>query len=271
MAADRDYVLGTHDEEIARLAIQHRVWRHRALEAWMHAGLTVGQTLVDLGCGPGYAAFDLAEITGPSGKVVAIDRSRRFLDAMRSAASQRDLRHIEAIERDFDSDDLPAMAADGVWVRWVFAFCRHPQELLKKAVRLLKPGGTIVIHEYFDYATWRFAPPSPIFDRFVAAVMESWRAEGGEPDIALELPHWLHELGMTIRRLHPIIDVATPDHFLWQWPSTFVSSGTRRLVELGRLTAEEAEAVIADLSERAKDGRSLMFTPAVLEIIAQAP
>ena len=82
MSRDRDYVLGTHDDEIARLALQHRVWRPRALDAWRRAGFTVGQTLLDIGCGPGHAAVDLAEIVGPSGRIVAMDRSRRFLDAL---------------------------------------------------------------------------------------------------------------------------------------------------------------------------------------------
>ncbi len=35
--ADRDYVLGTHDDEIYRLGFQHRVWRPRALDAWWTA------------------------------------------------------------------------------------------------------------------------------------------------------------------------------------------------------------------------------------------
>ena len=62
---DRDYVLGTHDEEIARLGLQHRVWRPRALDAWTRAGFTQGQTLLDVGCGPGHASVDLAELVGP--------------------------------------------------------------------------------------------------------------------------------------------------------------------------------------------------------------
>ena len=31
--AERDYVLGTHDDEVMRLGLQHRVWRPRALDA----------------------------------------------------------------------------------------------------------------------------------------------------------------------------------------------------------------------------------------------
>jgi hypothetical protein len=37
---DRDYVLCTHDEEIARLGLQHAVWRPRVLDAWRRAGIT---------------------------------------------------------------------------------------------------------------------------------------------------------------------------------------------------------------------------------------
>ena len=78
---ERDYVLGTEDDEVARLGLQHRVWRPRMLDAWARAGINVGQTVLDVGCGPGYATVDLAEIVGPSGKIVAVERSQRFLDA----------------------------------------------------------------------------------------------------------------------------------------------------------------------------------------------
>jgi hypothetical protein len=51
MATERDYVLGTHDEEIARLGLQHRVWRPVVLECWQKAGITVGSRELDVGAG----------------------------------------------------------------------------------------------------------------------------------------------------------------------------------------------------------------------------
>lgn len=32
MMADRDYLLGTHDGELERLGLQHRVWRPAVLD-----------------------------------------------------------------------------------------------------------------------------------------------------------------------------------------------------------------------------------------------
>ena len=76
---ERDYVLGTHDEELARLGLQHRVWRPVVLDCWQKAGITVGKRVLDVGAGPGYATVDLAEIVGPTGEVVALERSANFV------------------------------------------------------------------------------------------------------------------------------------------------------------------------------------------------
>src|SRR3972149_5381149 len=103
MSKDRDYVLGTHDKEIQRLGLQHRVWRPRALDAWRRAGFTVGQTLLDIGCGPGHASVDLAEIGRPPGGVGAIDRARRFPAPLEPPRLQRGLDNITTLELDLDA------------------------------------------------------------------------------------------------------------------------------------------------------------------------
>ena len=268
MAIEKDYVLGTHDEEIERLGLQHRVWRPRVLDAWKRAGVTLGQTVLDVGCGPGYAALDLAEIVGPRGRVVAVDRSRRFLDVLEAAGRTRGLGGIETREQDLDLADLPDVGADAAWARWVIAFVRDPRALVGRIARALRPGGVFVSHEYVDYRTWRFLPRSPEFERFVIQVMEVWRQSGGEPDIGVDLPGWLVEEGFAIRSVRPIVDVVSPASFVWEWPRAFVEVGLRRLVDLGRLSADEAAAVQEMFVARQADPRTLMVTPAVLETIA---
>src|SRR6266567_2750094 len=86
-----DYVLGTHDEEILRLGLQHRVWRPVVLKCWQEAGVTTGRRVLDVGAGPGYATVDLAEIVGPTGEVVALERSNKFVSAMKEACRVRSL------------------------------------------------------------------------------------------------------------------------------------------------------------------------------------
>jgi SAM-dependent methyltransferase len=268
---EHDYVLGTNDEELERLGLQHRVWRPRALRAWQRAGFTLGQTIVDAGCGPGYAAMDLAEIVGSGGHIVAIDRSRRFLQALSANAKMRSITNIETIECDLDGigDSLPAVNADGVWCRWVLSFVTRPQRVLSALVNALRPGGTLVMHEYFDYGSWRFAPRSLLLEEFVAAVMQSWRDHGGEPDIALQLPTWLMDLDVDIVSMQPIIDVVPRTNHIWEWPSAFIESGLDRLLELGMMSQEKTTELRAELQRLSLTRGTLMITPGVMEIVAR--
>jgi SAM-dependent methyltransferase len=268
MIPEREYLLGTHDDEIVRLALQHCVWRPRALDAWQRAGFTTGQTLLDIGCGPGHASMDLAELVGPLGRIVATDQSRRFLDALEATRRRRGLDHIETHEIDLNEASLPPVGADGAWCRWVLAFVKRPRDLLERIARALRQGGTLVLHEYFDYSTWRMAPRCAAVEEFVRMVMESWRADGGEPDIGLELPGWLAELGFGVKTIHPIIDVVPAANFIWQWPKAFLYGGLRRLVDLGQLTSDRAQAMAQAFATCEVAPNSLMITPAVLEIIA---
>ena len=105
--SEKDYVLGTHDEELLRLGLQHRVWRPVVLDCWQKAGITAGKRILDLGAGPGYAALDLAEIVGPSGEVVALERSGNFVTAMRESFRRRGLNNAKIYELDLMMGDLP--------------------------------------------------------------------------------------------------------------------------------------------------------------------
>lgn len=266
--AEQDYVLGTHDEEITRLGLQHRVWRPRMLSAWQSAEIGQDQTVLDVGCGPGYASMDLAELVGPSGRVIAIDKSKRFLDALDTMGRQRGLDNITPFTADLDAGEFPAIVAHRAWCRWVFAFVKRPREILARVATALRPGGIIVLHEYFDYSTWRSVPPCSELEEFVAAVMASWRDNGGEPDIALSLPAWLEELGFELRSVRPIVDIVQRNHMIWMWLRGFIDVGWRRLVDLGYLSACQGESIWRTFLEFEARPGTWMITPGVLEIIA---
>lgn len=265
---EREYVLGTGDAEIRRLGIQHAAWREQAQAAWDNAGIAAGHTVVDVGCGPGYATLDLAQRVGPKGRVIAIDRSRRFLDHLLAQAQARGLRNIECLERDLDADALPQGCADHVWSRWVFIFVRGPRALLARVQKMLRPGGTLVLHEYSDYASWRSEPASAEIAAFVQAVMESWRAEGGDPNVAERLVQWLREDGITGLRIRPIQRVARPGEPAWGWLRSYLETGPARLVELGKLDPAAPGRLLAAVQALEAQPGARMMAPTVMEIVA---
>ncbi len=266
---DRDYVLGTHREEIERLGLQHRVWRPHMLECWRQAGITGGSRVLDVGAGPGYATMDLAEIVGPTGQVHSVERSANFLQFARESCAARGLSNVQFHEQDLMAGPLNVSGMDAAWCRWVASFVSSPATLVASVARALKPGGVAIFHEYLDYRTWRLAPPCPPLESFVSEVMASWRASGGEPDVALALPMLLEEAGLSVKHLAPKVFVIPPTDFIWKWPSEFVEINLQRLRELGRVDGAWVASVRAALREASADPRTLMITPMVLEIMAE--
>ena len=265
--SERDYVLGTHDEEVERLGLQHRVWRPQVLDAFRRSGIGPGASIVDVGSGPGFASTDLAEIVGASGKVLAVERSRRFLDVLEDRAHRLGLANIETLERDVCEGGFGEAFADSAWCRWLLSFVGDPERTVGHIAAALKPGGRAVFHEYADYGAWRTLPPDPDVERFRSLVMQSWRDNGGDPDIALRLPGWLEAQGLEIVEARPLIHAVRKGDFLWEWPASFMASGARRLADLGYIGAREAERMATAL-DRLAEG-SWMTTPLVLEVIAR--
>src|SRR5690349_2251583 len=142
--SDGDYVLGTRDDEIERLGIQHRVWRPRMLDAFARAGITAGSRVIDLGAGPGFATLDLADIVGPHGRVHAIERSAHFLAAIRTARAARGADWVEAYAADIVEDAFGVEAADASWCRWVLCFVNDPAAALNRLAEAMRPGGTAI-------------------------------------------------------------------------------------------------------------------------------
>ena len=269
MAADRSYFLGTHDEELERLGIQHRVWRPTVLECWRRAGIGPGSKVLDVGAGPGFASADLAEIVGPTGRVVAVERSARFVEAGRAMLAGRGHANVEYHELDLMTDPLPAGGMDASWCRWVACFVASPALLVDKIAAVIRTGGVAIFHEYVAYDTLRLLPDGPRLREFVRQVEHGWREAGGEPDIAPAVVKLLQERGFAIRDAIPRVFCVRPGDAAWQWPATFIDIHLRHQLELRRIEAAWAEAVRAEFAAAGRQAATLLITPMVLEIVAE--
>ena len=266
---ERDYVLGTHDEEIARLGLQHRVWRPTVLECWQQAGIGRGQRVIDVGAGPGFATIDLAEIVGPGGAVLAAERSSRFLAIATKACADRGYSNVRFRNMDLMNESLGVTEFDAAWCRWVACFVSSPPTLMQRIADALRPGGVAVFHEYSNYGTFQFIPRRPALESFALEVTASWRATGGEPNVGSDLPVLLPVAGFRIRHVRHHIYAVTPRDAMWQWPASFIGINLERMLELGRVTTEWVAHVREEFADTEADERSVFTTPLVLEVIAE--
>lgn len=124
-------------------------------------------------------------------------------------------------------------------------------------------------HEYSDYETFRFTPIKPALESFMVEVMHSWRASGGEPNIARELTQLLTAAGFRVLEIIPHVRTVSPRDYTWQWPKSFIEINVARLRDLGRITPAWAADVLREFREVEADSNSWFTTPMFLEIVAR--
>ena len=264
---ERQYVLGTHDAELARLGFQHGVWAEATTASWEHANFRRGDALIDVGCGPGYATFELANLVGPDGRIVAVDMSQRFIEHVREQAGSRRLSHIHAEVQDLNELSLPAESFDGAFARWVMCFLPRPDDVIARVAGALRPGAAFTILDYSHYEGFRMGPPSVATERIIRAVGDSFRVHGGNPSVGLELPKMMQSAGFEVRDIRPLVRIGRPGTALWEWPRTFFQIFLPTLVANGSLTETDVAEFWADYEERSADPAGFFMSPPMVEVI----
>ncbi|HWK88544.1 MAG TPA: methyltransferase domain-containing protein [Longimicrobium sp.] len=268
MSEEREYLLGTDEDELSRLGFQHQVWAGEAAAAWERGGFRPGSHVLDVGCGPGYGTLDIARLVGPGGHVVGVDVSTRFITHLQGRIAAHGLHHVSVELQDVEKLNLPARGFDGAYARWVLCFVKHPEAVIRGVAAALKPGGAFVVQDYSNYGALQVAPEHPVTSRVVAAIMGSWRDSGGNVNIGAELPRLMVEAGLEIRSVRAISRVARPDTALWQWPRRFFDNYLPGLVESGYLAQADLDEFNAVWAARSADPAAFFVTPPQVEVVA---
>ncbi len=143
----------------------HHAWRVRAAD---RAEVGPGDSVLDVCCGTGDLAFELASRVSPGGRVVGCDFSEPMLDLAREKAANRAEGSVrfewaDALQLPYDAGRFDAVTV-GFGVR---NFADRDQGL-REMTRVLRPGGRLVVLEFTEP---RRAPFSTFyslwFDRIV--------------------------------------------------------------------------------------------------------
>jgi ubiquinone/menaquinone biosynthesis C-methylase UbiE len=138
-------------------------------------GVTRGGTWADLGAGTGAFTLALAELVGPGGEVIAVDRDRGALRDLERAVRPGGAT-VRTLAGDFTKPmDLPAL--DGIVMANSLHFVEDKIPVLVLVRRALKPSGRLLVVEYdadrgnhwvphpLSFETWRELSDSNGFTR----------------------------------------------------------------------------------------------------------
>lgn len=266
-----EYVLGTGDDELARLALQHRLWGDAAHGLWRRAGIAPGMRVLDVGCGPGHAAFDLSQWVTPSGKVLGVDESASFIEHLNAQARSRGLPQLSGTVGDVQQLGRCIDASehyDLAYARWVLCFVKDPEAVVAGVSQALKPGGRFCVHDYFNYRSMSMAPRRASHDKVVAATVKSWEARGGDTDIMGRLPRLLARHGLEVTHLDVHQRVARGSDAMFTWINVWWRIYAPKLAEMGLITSDDVRELLHDLDEIRQSATDFVSCPPVYEIIS---
>ena len=203
---DSDYEFGGGEDELARLERQGRALAPATRMIFEAAGIRSGMRVVDLGCGAGDVTFVAADLVGPDGYVVGVDRSPEALAQARRRAGERGLAQVRFVEGDIH-DPAPDGPFDAIVGRLVLVYVPDPAEVLRRQATGLRPGGLVVPVE-IDIPTSRSLPAVPLVSQAVSWLAEAFAKSGIQPSLGSQLWSVLREAG-----LRPLGMIGVQPHF----------------------------------------------------------
>jgi ubiquinone/menaquinone biosynthesis C-methylase UbiE len=149
------------------------------------AGLTAGETVLEIGAGEGMLGLLALERVGPSGHVVLTDHSASVIAALRDSLATGASDRLDVLTAPVETlAGIDDASVDVVVCRSVLIYSRDLPAALISVARVLRPGGRISTFEplwqFFDPA----ATPTEFFGRAlpgceaeIAAVMAGYRED----------------------------------------------------------------------------------------------
>jgi arsenite methyltransferase len=168
---------------------------------------SAGESILDLGSGPGFLACELAQEVGATGRIVAVDIS----SDMNSIASKRIAaaglgNRVDILEGEATALAFADAVFDAAVSTQVMEYLAEPDAALHQLVRVLRPGGRLVIVDTdWDSLVWEATDR-----RRAARIAAAWNEHLPDPYLPRSLAPRLRAAGfeVTETRIVPILNTA---------------------------------------------------------------
>lgn len=221
-----------------------------------------GETILEVGCGTGGAVRALAPQVGTQGRVIGIDASATMI----AEAETRSAGLTLPIEfRVADAHALPFAdnSFDGCYADGVFEILPDPRQALAEMVRVLRPGGRLVIPGPDADGSTIDAADRDVTRRFIH-FMSDTESNGW---IGRQLPGYALDLGLEEINVVPLTGIVTDFAFAYD---LWFRDSLAHAQAAGVLSAAEVTAWVADQEARQRRGRCFL-TWAVFLLYARKP
>jgi ubiquinone/menaquinone biosynthesis C-methylase UbiE len=189
--------------EAARLHVQASAAWKKEMRNLTGFGLRDGMAILEVGCGPGYVTEHLLEAL-PTSRITAIEIDAAL--AQQATDRLRTFHRVQIVHAALLDAELPDAAFDFAIARLVFQHLPDPVAAATSILRMLKPGGRLVIVDSDD-ALWGLSDPAiPEMDTALQIYGQAQAAQGGNRRIGRALLRILREAGFVNLDLEALVN-----------------------------------------------------------------
>lgn len=192
------YVLGHTHREHERLDLQGVLYRDVTRRAFLDAGLEPGMRVLDLGSGSGDVALLAAEVVGPTGAVVGVERDRGTAEGARARAAARGAGNV-AFHLGEVTDPVPGAPFDALVGRFILMHLPDPAAALAAALRNVRPASPVIFvesHMALLEEGIHSHPFSPLYEKVVRWKSDAVRGAGADVAMGMKLRTVFVEAGL---------------------------------------------------------------------------
>jgi ubiquinone/menaquinone biosynthesis C-methylase UbiE len=272
MSDDPAYSLALSDAEVARYRMMASIARATEADTWTRAGIVPGARVADVGCGPGLVLVELADVVGPDGSVVGIDRGQAEIETALGLIAQAGATNATALVADAWATGIEPGSLDVVNIRHVLAHntAAHQRDILAHALDLLRPGGHLYLLDV-DLTAARTDPYDADMTDMTETYVRHLADTGRDGAVGPRLGSSVMAVGFElVERIPSVImppseALATIRPPMWAARDAMVASGHADAADLARW-----DAALTRFAASAVERRAAVFNP-VHAVIARKP
>jgi 2-polyprenyl-3-methyl-5-hydroxy-6-metoxy-1,4-benzoquinol methylase len=260
--SQESYTITGGEQGKRRLNLLAEIFQPTTLRLLEDAGLRSGGRCLDLGCGGGHVALDMARIVGPDGFVTGLDFDPQIVELARQDAKDAGIGNVEYHVADAQTFDGGPF--DLIYARFLLSHLCEPENLLARMRQLTRPGGRIVLED-IDMSGSYCHPHDPAHAQSVELYTKAVRRGGGDADLGRRIPaialaaglsdvHWNVFQPVHSNGPHKHLTAVTLDRIR---PS---------VLRHGLATDQEIDSILARMYAFVQDPATLVALPRIVQV-----
>ena len=266
------YIMGRNSRETHRLGVQGKLYATHTRHLLAQAGIEPGMRVLDIGCGGGDVALEVARLVGPTGSVIGVDSDADLLAVAEQRMAAEVVHNVVSQQATVPRIPLDG-PVDAIVGRLILIHLPDPVAAVREMRTLVRPGGIMAFQDLNTYRAHSVPAAIPLVTQSLAWVSAALRAGGCSVAAGDELFTILRAAGLPMPALAASSPASgDPDSLVLEHITESVITLLPLIERAGIATRAnvDPDTLLARLRAEVQDAGAAVYSPELVSAWARA-